>query len=78
MSRLSQLAINDEGFVFDPTTGDSYTVNGTGLLVLKLLKEEKSPEEITKAIEEKFEVEKKEAEEDIKNFCDFLRAISIL
>ena len=39
MSRLNRLAINDEGFIFDPETGNSFTVNGTGLFIIKLLKE---------------------------------------
>lgn len=32
--RLHQLAISDTGFIFDPQTGQSFTVNPTGLFVL--------------------------------------------
>ncbi len=32
--RLHQLAISDTGFIFDPQTGQSFTINGTGLFVL--------------------------------------------
>ncbi len=32
--RLHQLAISETGFIFDPQTGQSFTVNQTGLFVL--------------------------------------------
>lgn len=35
MRTLSQLALSDEGFVFDPNTGDSFQVSATGLFLLK-------------------------------------------
>jgi hypothetical protein len=36
--RLDLLAVSETGFVFDPRTGHSYTVNATGLAVLHDLK----------------------------------------
>jgi hypothetical protein len=36
---LTMLAISDTGFVFDPRTGHSYTVNSTGLALLRSLKQ---------------------------------------
>ncbi|MBX9952829.1 MAG: PqqD family protein [Candidatus Obscuribacterales bacterium] len=36
--RLSQLAVSETGFIFDPQTGQSFSVNQTGLIVLDLLK----------------------------------------
>ena len=41
MGKLERLAISDEGFIFDPESGNSYTVNGTALFILRLLKEGK-------------------------------------
>jgi len=38
-SHLGLLAISDTGFVFDPRTGHSYTVNSTGLTLLRGLKQ---------------------------------------
>ncbi len=37
--RIKQLAVSDTGFVFDPQTGQSFTVNRTGRLVLDCLKD---------------------------------------
>ena len=39
MGYLQQLAISDDGFIFDPTSGQSFTVSDTGLFILKGLKQ---------------------------------------
>ena len=39
ISHLAMLAVSDTGFVFDPRTGHSYSVNTTGLLLLRSLKQ---------------------------------------
>ena len=78
MSRLSRLAINDEGFIFDPETGNSFTVNETGLLVIKLLKEGKSEEEVVSALKEEYEVSEEEARRDLLDFIEQLRVFGIL
>ena len=44
-SRLLQLATNDEGFCFDPRTGETYQLNDTARLVLTELKRGQSEEE---------------------------------
>jgi len=78
MDRLSQLAINEEGFVFDPLTGESFTVNQTGLFILKELKEGKSQEEIVQDLVENFEVSKEEAERDLVDFIEKLRSYRLI
>ena len=37
---LHRLAISESGFVFDPMSGHHFTVNETGLEILKLLQKE--------------------------------------
>jgi hypothetical protein len=37
--RLSNLALSPTGFVFDPRTGATYTVNPTGRAVLEALRD---------------------------------------
>jgi PqqD family protein of HPr-rel-A system len=78
MSRLSRLAINDEGFIFDPETGNSFTVNGTGLFVIKLLKEGKGEEEIISALTQEYDVSEEEARRDLLDFVEQLRVFGIL
>ena len=78
MSRLSQLALNDEGFVFDPATGDSFQVSETGLVILKALREGRSDEEIGRALSEKYEVEAVDALRDVADFRSSLKTFGWL
>jgi PqqD family protein of HPr-rel-A system len=77
MPKLNQLALNEEGFVFDPTTGDSFMLNETGLFILERLREEKSDEEIQDSLVETFEVTVEEAERDMSDFQTRLKAIGL-
>ncbi len=78
MERLKQLAINDEGFIFDPYAGSSYATNKTGVLILNELKSGKSEEEIAKTISERFNIETSAALKDIRDFVEQLRTHSLL
>lgn len=73
MNRIAQLALSEEGFVFDPTTGESYTVNRTGLHILKSLKESMTPQELARDMSARFEIPEEEAERDVCDFIDHLR-----
>ena len=78
MTRLSQLAVSAEGFVFDPTSGESYTVNSSGLLILNGLRENKSPEVIAQELAVDYEVTLEEVEKDILDFRCHLRTYKLL
>jgi len=73
MDRLAQLAISEEGFIFDPVTGNSFTTNKTGLFIIQALKEGKKIENIVQMLVEKYEVSKEEAEKDVTDFVEQLR-----
>jgi len=78
MGKLEKLAVNEEGFIFDPETGNSFTVNQTGLLILKLLKEGKSEEEIVEALTREYDVSPEEARRDLLDFIEQLRLNGLL
>ncbi len=73
MSKLNSLAISDSGFIFKPSTGESFTTNEMGLFIIQLLKENKSGEEIINAIMEDFEVDNVTAGRDLYEYLDFLK-----
>ncbi len=76
-SRLHALAVNDEGFAFDPTTGETYQLNRTGLFILQKLKEGQTPEEIARALTETFEVSEEEAYRDVIDFMEHVRMYNL-
>ena len=68
------IALSENGFVFNPATGDSYTINNTGREVLMLIKEGKNINQITGLMLEKYDVEKTTLE---RYLADFVNDLSI-
>ncbi len=73
MDSLRHLAISEEGFIFDPLTGNSFTTNKTGLFILSKLREGKSEAEILSDMRERFEAPEEEMEKDVTDFIEQLR-----
>ncbi|MCK4762405.1 MAG: PqqD family protein [Candidatus Aminicenantes bacterium] len=73
MSRLSKLAVNAEGFVFDPDFGDVFTVNPTGLSILDGMRNNKPAGVIAEELKQKYGVTLDEVEKDIFDFNSQLR-----
>ena len=70
---LRRLAISESGFVFDPVSGNSFTTNDTGLVILRLLQKEQSIDPVMNALEQDFEVTPRELERDVLEFIGMLR-----
>ncbi len=51
------IAISDTGYVFDPSIGESYTLNPIGLEIVELLKANKTDNEIKSIILERYDVD---------------------
>ncbi len=70
---LKRLALNDSGFVFDPMSGHSFTVNPTGLELLKLMQKQKDVELIKHQILHNFDVSTETLERDFVEFSEQLK-----
>jgi hypothetical protein len=68
------IALSENGFVFNPTTGDSFTMNSTGREVLILIKEGKNINQITEMMGEKYDVDRTTME---RYLADFLNDLSV-
>lgn len=71
------IAISETGFIFNPLTGDSFSVNKTGLFVLRKLKAEENEETILKAFQEEFELDRNTAEIDLNDFLSMLKSYQL-
>jgi hypothetical protein len=71
---LSRLALSDSGFVFDPVTGNSFTVNTSGLSILRLLQKTEDWTDIIATLQTDFEVSYAVAERDVLEFATALRS----
>jgi len=78
MSKLNSLAISENGFIFKPSTGESFTTNELGLLIINLLKDGKSADEIIQEITEEFDVDAIAAGRDLYEYLDFLKRENML
>ncbi len=72
------IAVSDEGFLFNPTTGDSFSTNGTGSFIISLLKQDKPQEEIVEAICELYDADRQLVERDLEEFTSLLKEHSVL
>jgi hypothetical protein len=69
---LSRMAISDNGFVFDPVTGNSFTLNATGLALLRILRLHRNLDSVLEAVATEYEVPASEAERDVLEFSSVL------
>jgi PqqD family protein of HPr-rel-A system len=73
-NRLRELALSDSGFVFDPMTGHSFTVNPSGLCILRWLKDDLPADEIARRLGDTFEFDVGEdPARDVQDFFGQLR-----
>ncbi len=57
MELRKNIAISDSGFVFDATSGESYSLNPIGLEILTFLKDGEPDEGIKEKVIEKYDVD---------------------
>lgn len=78
MDRIRALALNPDGFAFDPTTGESFTLNVTGLAALEALRDGLPAQQVAERLSEEFGVPVEEAARDVADFVDHLRAYRLV
>lgn len=66
--RLQEIAINLDGFAFDPRTGEGYRLNGTGHFIFKCLRSGMSEKQISDAIAKEYDIPKELAFQDLQDF----------
>jgi hypothetical protein len=71
---VGRLALSDSGFVFDPVSGRSYSVNATGLALLRLLQKPTGLAEVVAALQQRFEGDAASLERDVIEFASVLRS----
>jgi hypothetical protein len=72
------IAVSDSGFVFNPDTGESFTVNPIGVEIINLLKENKETSEISNQVRLKYTVDQPTFEKDFDDFIGLMRNYSLI
>lgn len=78
MKIKENIAISETGFVFNPTTGDSFTLNETARKVIALINEGKTIEQTAKGLKETFDVDDTTLERYLFDFVYDLRINKLL
>jgi hypothetical protein len=75
---LSHLALSDDGFLFDPTSGHMYTLNSVGTFILKKLIEHYAHDQVIAAVIEEYDVPEDVLSRDLEQFYYFLSEQGII
>jgi len=78
MKLKRNIAISESGFLFDPTGGESYSLNEVGLEIVNLLREKKSNQEIASIVTENYEVAQGDFEKYFFDFLGMLKQFKLL
>lgn len=73
-----KIAISETGFIFNPTTGDSYSMNPIAMEIVEMLKKDMGDEEIKKSLLDKYDVNKSVLEKSYDEFIDTLIKLNII
>jgi hypothetical protein len=73
----NNVAVSDSGFIFNPDSGESFTVNPIGVEIIKLLKEGKDVATITAELQKTYATDAQTLEKDAEDFIGLLRNFSI-
>jgi hypothetical protein len=74
MKLKKNIAVSETGFVFDPSSGDSFTLNNMGMEVLDMIRSGKTQSEISMAITSKYDVDNASFE---RYYYDFVATLKL-
>jgi len=77
MKIRKNIAVSENGFIFNPLTGDSFSVNQSGAFILHKLKEGESDENILKVLQEEYDLDAYTAEKDLNDFLSLLKSYQL-
>lgn len=76
--KLKDLAVSETGFVFDPYSGATFSLNASALCLLRGLKDGLGRDELIGQLEESFDVTDADLSRDIDEFLELLRYNGVL
>lgn len=78
IDKTKRLAMNDNGFIFDPASGYSYSANQTGLFILKQLSSGHQKEEIIASLVDEYEVSLDDCASDLEHYFLMLETLGLV
>lgn len=78
MKLKKNIATSEDGFIFNPGTGDSFSTNSIGTDIISMLKDEKTIQFINDNICAKYDADQNQFEKDLDDYLAQLKDFSIL
>jgi hypothetical protein len=78
ISLKKNIAVSESGFVFNPTSGDSFSLNNVGTEILKLMKDGKSEMDIKNTIRAWYDIDEETLDQDYYDFLKMLGQFKLL
>ena len=78
MKIKENIAVSENGFVFDSANGESFSVNQTGIDIINWMKLLKDANEIKMKLIDKYDIDEITAEKDIYDFISILKQYDLL
>jgi len=78
MNINKNIAVSDSGFVFNSTTGESFSVNPIGVEIIELLKQDLTIEQINNKLLEKYNADIVTIDKDVNDFISLLEQYSLI
>lgn len=77
MKIKKNIAISDTGFVFNPSTGDSFSLNPIGLEILRKLKDNEPADRIKRYLLETYSTDSDTVEKDFYDFTKMIEQLQL-
>ncbi len=78
MKLKKNIAISESGFVFDPNSGESFSLNPIGAEIIELLKNEKGSDEIQTMMLKKYDTDAATFERYFYDFINMLEQYGLV
>jgi PqqD family protein of HPr-rel-A system len=78
MQLKKNIAVSETGFVFDPTSGESYSINREGQEIMDLLKEGKTLQEISDLMCGEYDIDPASFEKYFYDFIGMLKQFQLI
>ena len=78
MKLKKNIAISESGFVFDPTSGESFSLNPIAVEIFNMLKEGKGQGDIIGFVLKKYDVDRDTLENNYFDFVGMLKQFNLM
>lgn len=77
MKVRENLAVSKNGFVFDPETGESFTVNPIGIEIIIQLQKNPDKEELIEILEQEYDTDALTIEKSVSDFLTIMQELKL-